>query len=123
MSNKDFITIKGLRGFGHHGLFEQEKVKGQEFIVDLELHFPLAKAGESDDISQTVDYGLIALKVNKHIIGNPVNLIETLAENIATDILENEIIEKVVVTVHKPHAPITVEFADVSVTITRKSDD
>ena len=123
MSNKDFISLKGLRGIGHHGLFEEERTKGQEFIVDLELHFSLQKAGQFDEISETVDYGLIALSVNKQIIGPPVKLIETLAQNIANEILQNNLIEKVVVTVHKPHAPIAVEFSDVSVTITRKSDD
>lgn len=123
MSNKDFISIKGLRAFGHHGLLPDEKVRGQEFIVDVELHLPLQQAGQADDLSKTVDYGLIALVVNKHIIGHPVELIETLAENIATEILEHKIIQKVVVTVHKPHAPISVEFSDVAVTITRKSDD
>ncbi len=123
MSSKDFISIKGLRAIGHHGLFEEERTKGQEFIVDLELHFSLKYAGQTDEISETVDYGLISLQVNKHIIGEPVNLIETLAENIAQEILQNPKIEKVVVTVHKPHAPIAVEFSDVAVTIVRKSDD
>lgn len=123
MSNKDFISLKGIRAIGHHGIFAEERSKGQEFIVDLELHLPLKKAGELDEISQTVDYGLIALQVHKHIIGDPVNLIETLAENISQEILQNKLIEKVVVTVHKPNAPITVDFSDVSVTLTRKSDD
>ena len=123
MSNKDFISIKGIRAFGHHGLLPDERVRGQEFIVDVALHFPLRDAGVSDEITKTVDYGLIALIVNKHIIGEPVNLIETLAEKIASEILENSRIEKVEVTVHKPHAPIAVEFSNVSVTITRKSDD
>ena len=123
MSNKDFISIKGLRGFGRHGLLEDERIRGQEFIVDVDLHLPLVDAGKTDEISKTVDYGLISLLVQKHIIGNPVNLIETLAENIAAEILENKLIEKVVVTVHKPHAPIAVDFSNVSVTITRKNDD
>lgn len=123
MSNKDFISLKGIRAIGHHGIFEEERSKGQEFIVDLELHLSLKKAGELDEISQTVDYGLIALQVHKHIIGDPVNLIETLAENISKEILQNKLIEKVMVTVHKPNAPITVDFSDVSVTLTRKSDD
>ncbi len=122
MSNKDFISIKGLRGFGRHGLFENERIRGQEFIVDVELHLSLANAGAHDDFSKTVDYSLVSILVNKHIIGEPVNLIETLAERIASEILENELIKKVVVTVHKPQAPIAVDFSDVSVTITRKSD-
>jgi dihydroneopterin aldolase len=123
MSNKDFISIKGLRGIGHHGVFEEERTRGQEFIVDVELHFPLEEAGKNDDITKTVDYGLIAIVVNKHIIGEPVNLIETVAQNIATEILENKLVQKVVVTVHKPNAPIAVDFSDVCVTISRKSDD
>lgn len=104
-------------------MLPEEKSKGQEFIVDLEIHLPLQEAGKTDEISKTIDYALIAILVNKHIIGEPVNLIETLAERIAAEILENKSIHKVVVTVHKPTAPIAVAFSDVAVTITRKSDD
>jgi FolB domain-containing protein len=69
MSNKDFISIKGISGIGHHGLLEVERTNGQEFIVDVELHLPLDEAGKTDEISKTVDYGLIAILVNKHIVG------------------------------------------------------
>lgn len=123
MSSKDFISIKGIRGFGHHGLFAEETENGQEFIVDLEMHLDLHKAGSTDDLNHTIDYGLVSLSVLKHIEGKPLKLIETLAQNIADEIMSHEKVEKVIVTVHKPNAPVAVVFSDISVTISRKQDD
>ena len=123
MSSKDSISLKGIRGFGHHGVLAEETANGQEFIVDVEIHLDLRKAGTTDDLKHTIDYSQVAIQIIKHIEGSPVQLIETLAENIAKDLLSSEKLEKVVVTVHKPNAPITVLFSDVSVTISRKQDD
>ena len=123
MSSKDFISLKGIRGFGYHGVLAEETANGQEFIVDVKLHLELQKAGSNDDLEQTIDYGQVAILILKHIEGPAVKLIETLAENIAKELLGNKGLDKVVVTVHKPNAPIKAVFSDVSVTISRKQDD
>ncbi|MEN9692678.1 MAG: hypothetical protein RLZZ330_322 [Actinomycetota bacterium] len=123
MSSKDFISLKGIRGFGHHGVFPEETANGQEFIVDVEIHLELRKAGETDELDKTIDYGKVSLNVLKHIEGKPLKLIETLAQNIADEILTEEKVEKVIVTVHKPNAPVAVLFTDISVTVSRKQDD
>ena len=76
-------------------------------------------AAATDDLAATVDYGDLAAKVVAIIEGEPVNLIETLAHRIAELCLSEPLVDTVEVTVHKPQAPITVPFDDVSVTIIR----
>jgi dihydroneopterin aldolase len=115
----DEITVTGLRAFGRHGVLEQEREQGQDFVVDLTMHVSTRKAAETDDVADTVHYGEVSERVSAIISGEPVNLIETLAERIAADLLSDERVVLAVVTVHKPSAPISVPFADVSVTIRR----
>ncbi|MBS1699018.1 MAG: dihydroneopterin aldolase [Actinobacteria bacterium] len=115
----DGITLTGLTVHGHHGVYDHERADGQPFVVDLRLHLPLRAAAASDDVADTVHYGELAERVAAVVAGEPVNLLETLAARIADVVLEDERISLVEVTVHKPHAPIPLTFADVSVTIQR----
>ena len=116
----DVIAVTGIRAIGYHGVFENERLESQEFICDIELRLDLLAAGKSDDLTQTVNYADIAEVVVAEITGPSVALIEALAERIATEILQRfTAAPSVKVTVHKPHAPIPVEFADVAVTIER----
>lgn len=116
----DTISILGIRGFGHHGVLESERLTGQEFIVDIELDVNTAESARFDDLTLTVDYSDVAKRVHAFIVGDPMQLIETLANRIAVDLLGIERVLAVTVKVHKPHAPIPVDFSDVTVTITRK---
>jgi dihydroneopterin aldolase len=115
----DEITLTGLTVFGYHGVFDFERRQGQAFTIDLILQVPLAAAAASDDVADTVHYGELADRVAAIVAGEPVNLIETLAQRIADAVLDDERVAAVTVTVHKPHAPIEQTFADVSVTIRR----
>ncbi len=115
----DRIALRGIRATGFHGVLADERAAGQEFVVDLDVVLDLAPAGRSDDLSATVDYGALAAAVAAAVERDPVDLIETLAERIATVALDDERVESVTVTVHKPSAPIAVPFEDVAVTITR----
>jgi dihydroneopterin aldolase len=67
-----------------------------------------------------VHYGEVAEEVAAVVAGRPVDLIETLAQRIADACLGHAVVQEVEVTVHKPEAPITVPFDDVTVTITRR---
>ena len=116
----DRVTLRGLSVRGHHGVFAHEREDGQTFVVDLVLGLDTAPAAASDDLELTVHYGVLAEQVAAVIAGEPVNLIETLAQRIADTCLGHEVVEEVEVTVHKPDAPITVPFDDVTVTITRR---
>lgn len=115
----DRITLTGLRGTGRHGVYAEERRRGQEFVVDVVMTVDLAAASASDDVADTVHYGEVAEEVVAEIEGEPVDLIESLAGRIARVVLARPLVDAVTVTVHKPSAPLTVPFADVAVTLTR----
>lgn len=119
MDHVDEIALTGLRVFGHHGVFGHERRDGQEFIVDARLYVDTAAAATSDDVADTVHYGEVAERIAAIVAGEPVNLLETLAQRIADAVLTFAGVRMVAVTVHKPQAPIPLTFSDVSVTIRR----
>jgi 7,8-dihydroneopterin aldolase/epimerase/oxygenase len=115
----DRITLTGLRVRGFHGVFDFERRDGQDFVVDVELELDLGTAAASDDVADTVHYGELADALAKVISGEPVNLIEKLADRLAGVCLRDPRVAAATVTVHKPGAPIPLEFADVAVTLRR----
>jgi dihydroneopterin aldolase len=115
----DQIAITGIRGFGYHGLFDSEKKSGQEFIVDIRIEADLSEACQSDQIESTIDYGKVAMRVKELIETGSFNLIERLAEVIAESVKQEFQARAVEVTVHKPSAPVDLQFEDISVTIKR----
>lgn len=115
----DRISLHGLRVRGNHGVYDFERRDGQDFVVDVELELDLAKAAASDDVADTVHYGDLAGRLVEVVAGEPVNLIETLAERLAAVCLADDRVGAATVTVHKPQAPISHEFADVAVTLRR----
>jgi len=119
MTQLDRVSLRGLRGFGRHGVLPHERQEGQTFLVDVVLGLDTSKAAASDDLADTVDYGVLAGRVVAVVEGEPVNLLETLAERIADLCLTEPRVEHVEVMVHKPFAPIDVPFDDVTVTIQR----
>jgi dihydroneopterin aldolase len=119
MDTTDRITLTGVRAFGYHGVYPDEKREGQEFVVDAALSLSLRRAAETDDVVDTVHYGELAERLVAVVEGEPVDLIETLAQRLADAALDDARVDAVTITVHKPQAPITVPFGDVAVTITR----
>ena len=111
------ITLTGLRVRGRHGVYDFEREQGQDFLVDVVLEMDLAPAARSDDVADTVHYGELAEKLVKIVAGEPVNLIETLADRLAVACLTDDRVGAATVTVHKPGAPIPHEFTDVAVTV------
>ncbi len=120
MTRLDRLTLTGLRAFGHHGVYAEERANGQEFVIDATLHLDLARAAAGDALGETVHYGELAEDIVRAVERDPVDLIETLAERIAALVLQHRPVAAVDVTVHKPGAPISVPFADVSVRIHRQ---
>lgn len=116
----DRITLTGLRVRAHHGVFDFERAEGQEFVIDIVVAVDLVAAASGDDLARTVHYGELAEQVVAAVERDPVDLIETVAERVAAVALSFDAADEVEVTVHKPQAPITVPFADVSVTIVRR---
>lgn len=115
----DRISLTGITGHGRHGVFDHERQHGQRFIVDLVLQIDTTSAARTDQLGDTVDYGAVARRAVEIIEGEPVRLIETLAERIAAAVLTHGGVDAVVVTVHKPHAPVSVPLDDIAVTIER----
>ena len=117
--NTDRICLRGIRVQANHGVFDFERANGQEFIVDVTAWLDLSAAATSDDLARTVNYGELAEEVAQAVASSPVDLIETVAERVANVVLAHRAVTTTEVTIHKPHAPISVPFDDVSVTIVR----
>ncbi|KUI33082.1 dihydroneopterin aldolase [Mycobacterium sp. IS-1742] len=115
----DRIELRGLSVRGNHGVFDHERRDGQDFVIDLTVWLDLTAAAASDDLADTVDYGGLAQRAHDIVAGPPRNLIETVAAEIAEDVMTDERIEAVEVVVHKPEAPIPLSFADVAVVARR----
>jgi len=115
----DRITLIGLRAIGYHGVLAAERAQGQEFTVDAVLWLDTAGAAAADDLSLTVDYGALAGRLTEIISGEPVALIETLAQRLVTACLSDKRVQDAEITVHKPYAPVGVPVRDVTVTIKR----
>ena len=109
------IRIDGIRALGRHGVFDFERVQGQVFEVDVQIEM-LERPG-ADDLAETVDYSAVAELVVAEVAGEPVQLIETLAQIIADKVLSHTGCATAEVTVHKPQAPLSMPFRDVCVTV------
>lgn len=103
----DKIIMANMGFYGYHGVLEEEKKLGQKFFVDVELYLDLKKAGESDDLNDTVSYAEIYDMICKIFKNKKMNLIEAVAEIICTQILDTyPIIHEAMVRVKKPEAPV-----------------
>ena len=113
----DRITLTGIQVVATHGVYAEEKVTPQPFVIDVSC--TLAEPASGDDLATTVDYGVLAGRIAEAASGDSVDLIETLAERVATVCLADPKLERVDITVHKPKAPMPVPVNDISVTISR----
>ena len=116
---RDRISLTGISAFGHHGVHDFERQQGQQFVVDVSCTLDLSSAASTDDLAQTIDYGALAQAITADVERDPLNLIEALADRIALTCLRYDAVQCVEVTVHKPQAPMPVDVADVTVTLTR----
>ena len=114
------IELRGLTVRGRHGVYDFERSQGQDFRIDVTLDLDLGPAAASDDVADTVHYGELAERLAAVVAGDPVNLIETLADRLVAVCLADPRVEAATVTVHKPQAPIEQEFTDVAVTLQRR---
>ena len=119
----DVIRLKNMMFYGYHGISESEKSLGGKFEVDLDLYRDLKKAGESDNLNDTLDYEKIYKTVSNCTKKNKFYLIEKLAERIAKSVLRKYKVEKLVVRVRKPHAPVKGVLDTVEVELERTRKD
>ena len=115
----DRITVHGLTGHGFHGVYPAEREHGQTFRVDAALELDTAPAAATDDLTKTVNYAELSQRLHGLLVGEPVDLLETLAQRLADVCLQYPLVEAVEITVHKPQAELGVPFEDVTVSIRR----
>lgn len=116
----DQIRIKNLKIFAHHGVYEEEKEHGQNFVVSAVLHTDFGRAGKSDDIADAVDYGAVCLLMDAFMRENRFDLLEAVAERMAKEVLLTfPSVSRIELEVKKPNAPIPLRFDNVSVRIER----
>ncbi len=114
----DQIRIKNLKIFAYHGVYEQEKEQGQNFVVNAVLHTDTERAGESDRIADAVDYGAVCLFIDEYLRENRFDLLEAVTRNAARELLfAFPAVKRVEFEVEKPNAPIPLRFESVSVRI------
>ncbi|MEZ2122739.1 MULTISPECIES: dihydroneopterin aldolase [unclassified Corynebacterium] len=116
----DRIELRGLKVHGRHGVLPAERAGGQEFIVDVVCWLDFSAAAAGDDLARTVDYSELAELAHRIVSGTPRDLIETVAAEIADSAMGRFTqLYAVEVTVHKPNAPIPLDFRDVAVVARR----
>ncbi len=120
-SAADRIELRGVRAVGVHGVLPEERQRPQPFSVDLDLTVDLRPAGQSDDLADTVNYGVVAEAVVAEVAGPPAALLEHLAERIAARVLviTGGQVTSVTVTLHKLRPPVPIDMASAGVRITR----
>jgi 7,8-dihydroneopterin aldolase/epimerase/oxygenase len=110
------LRVTRLQFLAPHGVYEQERITGNRFEVDLELEYNSEAAASSDSVARSIDYGELAAIVASVMNGRPVNLIETLASRIGEKVLrEFPAIDQLTVTVRKlsPEIGIPVESTEI----------
>ncbi len=102
----DRIILKDMAFYGHHGVLEEERQRGQVFFVDAEVDCDLQPAGASDRLADTLDYREIYRRVEAVLTGPPRALLEAVAEEVARRLLELDRVQAVRVEVRKPHVDL-----------------
>ncbi|MDR7401340.1 MAG: dihydroneopterin aldolase [Armatimonadota bacterium] len=117
MDPTDRIILEGMRFFGYHGVLPEERARGQEFVVDVDLLADLRPAGRTDDLAATVDYRRVYDLVREVMEGPPRRLLEAVAEEVAARLLGLGAVTAVRVRVRKPSVPLPgpVDYAAVEI--------
>jgi 7,8-dihydroneopterin aldolase/epimerase/oxygenase len=121
VSALDKIFVNQMEFYGYHGVFPEETRLGQRFIVDLMVLIDLKKAGQSDELEYSVNYGELFQVCKEIVEGKPYKLVEAIAEKIAETVLKRfTLVSEATVKVIKPDPPIPGHYRSVAVEITRR---
>ncbi|MEB3293344.1 MAG: dihydroneopterin aldolase [Synechococcales bacterium] len=116
----DRIELSAIRSYGYTGFLAEEKTLGQWFEVDLSIQVDLAQAGQSDDLSHTLDYRAVIAQTQDIVKTAQFDLVERLAQAIADAVLVHDRVTEVRVRLHKPAAPIPDFGGRITIDITRR---
>ena len=115
----DQIELRGLVASGYCGVLQEEQSRAQPLEVDLDVALDLSRAGDSDALDETIDYGVLCAMVERIITTERFSLLERLAERIAEVSLADERVDEVTVSVRKLRPPVSQQLATSGVRITR----
>lgn len=116
----DKIMLNEMEFYGYHGVFSEENKLGQRFRVSVELHLDLKKSGQTDNLEDSVNYADVYSIAKSVVEGEPLNLVEAVAERISSELLESfSAVESCTITLIKPDPPIPGHYRSVAVEITR----
>ncbi len=116
----DKVRILNLKIPARHGVYEFEKDKDDLFELDVEMYIDLSKATQSDDLSDTVNYDEAVSLITDQFTEKNYHLIETVGERVCQRLLDQYSINKVVLRIRKPHAPIMANLETVEVELVRE---
>lgn len=103
----DKILLSNMCFYGYHGVLPEEKTLGQKFYVDVELQLPLEKAGQTDDLDETVNYAAVYDAIRDIVTKERFNLLEALGERLCYEIFRRHpLVRKIKLRIRKPNAPI-----------------
>lgn len=119
----DRIAFTGLRVRANHGVHDHERRDGQLFLIDVTVWADTRAAARSDEVADTVHYGQLMRAIHADAVAEPVDLLETLAERLVRVCFRFAGVEAARVTIHKPEAPVPLDFDDVSVSVLRRRDE
>ena len=118
------ISVRQLAVYAHHGVFAEEKQLGQRFLLDLQVRVHAPEALINDDIVRSVSYAHVIEEAQNAFTEHSYNMIETAADRLATHLLQRfEKATSVMISVHKPSAPIAAQFESISATVEKSRQD
>ena len=117
----DIVEISNLRCYGYVGYFPEEKILGQWFEVNIRIAYDLSKAGQSDELTDTINYAEVVKLIKERIASSKYDLIERLSEVIAQDILKIPLVQNVKLRLTKISPPIPDFSGQVSLEIVRSN--
>lgn len=115
------VSISSMEFYGYHGCLLEERRDGQPYFVDVDMYLDLEKAGSMDELAATADYSKVFAIARDVVEGEPRNLIEAVAFDIARRVMKNFSPDKVTVRVRKPNPPVGGKalFAEAEVSLIR----
>jgi dihydroneopterin aldolase len=118
------ISVRQLALFAHHGVFAEEKLLGQRFLLDIQLRVHAPEALIHDDIVRSVSYAHVIEETKNAFTETSYNMIETAADRLATHLLQRfDKATSVSISVHKPSAPIAAQFETIAATVEKTRED
>ena len=116
----DKIKIQNLEVFAKHGVFPEENVLGQKFIVSAVLYTDTRTAGKTDNLTASIHYGEVSQFIDHFLKEHTYKLLERIAESLAEELLlQTSGLEKIRLEIKKPWAPVGLPLETVSVEIER----